>query len=132
MLFLFAPTLTMFSNKKKLQLHNNSFAALVLHTKNGAVVNTSFITNLDDPDLQIRTAPALYKAIKLADNKTLAAIKKQLPKYSYPDNVITSAKLYPFAKYGIDIKIKKSQCHFIRALESQRAKKKRVFLALVF
>lgn len=50
-----------------------------------------------------------------------------MSRYSYPDNVITSAKLYPFAKYGIDIKIKKSQCHFIRALESQRAKKKAIF-----
>jgi len=124
--FLFAPTLTIFSNKKSCN-YTTILCGISITYENGAVVNTSFITNLDDPDLQIRTAPTLYKAVKLADNKTLAAIKKQLPKYSYPDSVITSAKLYPFAKYGIDIKIKKSQCHFIRALESQRAKKKAIF-----
>ena len=128
--FLFAPTLTIFSNKRSYN-YTTILCGISITYENGAVVNTSFITNLDDPALQIRTAPTLYKVVKLADNKTLAAIKKQLPKYFYPDNVITSAKLYPFAKYGIDIKIKKSQCHFIRALESQKAKK-RLFLALVF
>lgn len=127
--FLFAPTLTVFSNISNKRSCNYTviLCGISITYENDAVVNTSFITNLDDPDLQIRTAPTLYKAVKFADNKTLAAIKKQLPKYSYPDSVITSAKLYPFAKYGIDIKIKKSQCHFIRALESQRAKKKVIF-----
>ena len=124
--FLFAPTLTMLSNKRCCD-YTVILCGISITYANGARVNTSFITNLDDPDLQIRAVPVLYEAVKLADDKTLSAIKKQFPKYSYPDSVITSAKLYPFAKYGIDIKIKKSQCHFIRALDSQRAEKKAIF-----
>ena len=124
--FLFAPTLTIFSNKRSCN-YTTILCGISITYENGAVVNTSFITNLDDPALQIRTAPTLYKAVKLADEKTLAAIKKQLPKYSYPDNVITSTKLYPFAKYGIDIKIKKITMPFHQSFRITKSKEKGYF-----
>lgn len=124
--FLFAPTLTVFSNKRCCD-YTVILCGIGITYENGAVVNTSFITNLDDPDLQIRAVPVLYEAVKLADDKTLSAIKKQLPKYSYPDSVITSAKLYPFAKYGIDIKIKKITMPFYQSFRITKGEEKGYF-----
>lgn len=129
--FLFAPTLTMFSNKRSCN-YTTILCGISITYENGAVVNTSFITNLDDPDLQIRTAPALYKAIKVADDKTLSVIKKQLPKYSYPDSVITASKLYPFAKYGIDIKIKKNTMPFYQSFRITKGEEKGYFWCWLF
>ena len=95
--------------------------------ENGATIATSFVTNLESPDIAMRTAPMLFQAVKAANTLELKKIKKQLPKYSYPDNVLTAAKIYPYNKYGIDVVIKNSECYFIRSLASQREKKKAIF-----
>ena len=124
--FLFAPTLTVLSNKKSLDFTAIPCGADLTY-ENGAVVNTSFVTNLDNKEIQIRTAPRLYEAIKKANEENIRQTKKELPKYSYPDNLITAARIYPLAKYGIEFKVLKSQCKHIRALDSQRKVKKAIF-----
>ena len=92
---LFAPALTLFGC--------DAPCSIVVHESityaNGAAVNTSFITNLDDS--KIRTAPALKTAIRLAV-KGLKDSRK-LPKYSYPANAVTAAQMGKVASVQLSI-----------------------------
>ena len=80
--------------------------------ENGAVVNTSFATNLEPHEIRARTPPTLYKAVDEANK-----INKQKDKKS----------IYPFAKYGIDFVIPRSESVRVPALDAQRQLKKTVF-----
>jgi len=116
--FLFGPTLTLFGGanreKEKFIITN---AAITY--ENGAVVNTSFATNMGE--YQVMTAPELKSAIELANKENNKA--KKLPKYDYPYNVITSARLGKITT--VDFKVKRGV--FIRCLDSQKEKKKAIF-----
>ncbi|MCM1334283.1 MAG: chromosome partitioning protein ParB [Bacteroides sp.] len=118
--FLFAPTLTILTRK------NAEYTMIVIRGdityENGAEINTSFITNLDDPEIVIRTAPTIYRAVKEADEKGKA--RKKLPKYKYPGNIVTAAKLYLFSERGIDLKIGRSESTLIAVLDAQKEKGK--------
>ena len=50
--------------------------------ENGAVVNTSFATNLEPHEIRARTPPTLYKAVDEANKINTQKDKKSLPKYS--------------------------------------------------
>ena len=91
--------------------------------ENGAVVKTSFVTNLDK-QYTVFTAPDLYMAIAAFnfEKKT-----KHLPKYSYPAEIITSAELQKMAFCGVSFQIPVTDCVFCDALESQKKKKKSIF-----
>ena len=123
--FLFAPTLTLFCAKLK-EITYLPIGITVTY-ENSANVNTSFITNLEPEEIAIRTDHKLYNALNNANKENLRFIKKQLPKYKYPKNVVTSAYLYQFSKIGIDLKIGKSECFKISALDSQKSKNKSIF-----
>ena len=94
---------------------------------NGAVVNTSFVTNLEPPDVRLRTAPDLYNVVNDANKANLAVQKKQLPKYRYPLEVITMANLSPYSKYGIEFTIPRDESTRISALDMQRESKKSIY-----
>ena len=115
--FLFAPTLTMFAGSNKLDLTYIPCGTQITYA-NGAKVNTSFVTNLDT--CRIRSAPALYRAVDDADEVNQRAQTKQLPKYSYPDHVLTSAAAYRYSQYGVDYRLEKGDCVFIRTMDAQR------------
>ena len=121
--FLFAPYLTNFSTQTKGICHIITDTSIVY--ENGAEVGTSFLTNLDE--YEIRTAPRLAKAIEEANKENRRKVKKQLQKYSYPENVLTATMVGYIGKYGIDLKISHEDCKFIRALESQKAVGKGIF-----
>ena len=95
--------------------------------ENGAVVNTSFATNLEPHEIRARTPPTLYKAVDEANKINTQKDKKSLPKYSYPIELVTTAAIYPFAKYGIDFVIPRSESVRVSALDAQRQYKKAVF-----
>ena len=95
--------------------------------ENGATINTSFATNLEPHEIRARTPPTLYKAIDEANKINRQKDKKSLPKYSYPMEVVTTAAIYPFAKYGIDFVIPRSESVRVSALDAQRQCKKTVF-----
>lgn len=117
--FIFAPTLTLFSGRQ-----NVTYIAtgVTVRYENKAKVNTSFITNLDNA--LIRTAPKLYKAIELANTKPT----KTLPKYEYPDNLLTASMLPVLNQADIDFSLTTDDaCCFIRALDAQRALGKTIF-----
>lgn len=114
--FLFAPAMTLIMPAPVAHL---AVGADIIY-ENGARVKTSFITNMDDCALD--TAPELYAMLAKA-----APPPKEMAKYQYPDAVITGALAMKFAKYGISFRVPRSECMFIRALDSQRASGKAVF-----
>ena len=96
--------------------------------ENGAVIGTAFITNLEDGIA--RACPELGKIIKETDERLRKEKTRELPKYSYPDNVLTAAMLGYIAKHGVELKIWNGT--FLRALDDQRAKGKTIFGGGVF
>ena len=119
--FLFAPHLTLFTNA--MAAYSFIVANAEITYDNGAKVNTSFVTNLDENF--IRTAPSLKSAVEDANKRTLRDGGKTIPKYSYPDTVISAALLGRIANE--DFKLHRNECCFIRALDSQRPFKKAIF-----
>ena len=123
--FLFAPTLTLFTSSSSYSCAIPTAASVVY--ENGASVNTSFLTNLEDPSLRLRSAPSLYKAVTEAVECDQKQKRKELPKYIYPDNIITSAFVARLSRYGIDFKITKSESLPISELDSQKKAKKNIY-----
>ena len=123
--FLFSPTLT------GLVSYSDRCTALAVGVdityENGATIATSFITNLEPENIRLRTSPTLYKAVHEANVKNRQEQKKQLPKYEYPSNVVSSAAVYPYSKYGIDFVITRDESVRISSLDSQRKAKKGIF-----
>ena len=121
--FLFAPALTLYSARNC----DVSYLAAGCNItyENGAEVPTSFITNMDD--CRVRTCPELYEAVKKANQDNLKKIKKQVPKYEYPDEVITAAIVQRWTHYGIQYKVKKESCVHISELDMQKEKGKAIF-----
>ena len=116
--FLFAPHLTLFGGA------SSEVSALVVGAsityENGANVNTSFITNLEQHAVRFRSAPTLYRAVKSANDEFLKTITKQLPKYTYPKHVVMSTTIAPFSRLGIDFVGYRSETAMVRELDSQK------------
>ena len=123
--FLFAPTLTLFSSSSSTACAIPTSASVVY--ENGASVNTSFLTNLEPDELRVRTAPELQKAVQDASDETQKALHKELPKYSYPDEVLTSAMVARWSKYGIEFRLPVADSVQIDALDAQKEAGKAIF-----
>ena len=119
--FLFAPHLTMFSAKDGRT--NYIVCDAVIAYANGARVNTGFVTNMGHDF--IRTAPELKKVVEVASAKARKESIAKLPRYQYPDAVISPALLGKIC--NVDFRLQRNECSFIRSLESQRAQKKTIF-----
>ena len=117
--FLFAPTLTLFSSSSS---SSSSAVALpcgvAITYENGAVVPTSFVTNLEDN--RIRVIPELYKVVEAANDKNLEATRRTLPKYKYPDYVLTAAMCNYMCAHDAPLTIKREDSQHIRYLDSQK------------
>lgn len=94
--------------------------------ENGAVVKTSFVTSLDKGVIA-RSCPELSDAVNEMVNKLKAENTKQLPKYVYPDHVLTAAMLQRYARYGVGLEIRAEDCTTIHALDAQREHKKAIY-----
>lgn len=121
--FLFGPALTICS-ARALDVTYVCTGAGITYA-NGAEVPTSFITNLDT--CRLRTAPALYRAIDAANTVNLKAGKTQLPKYIFPDYVMTAAIAQRWCHYGIEYRLEKSDCVRIGALDAMKEAGKSIF-----
>ena len=121
--FLFGPTLTLFSGASVACCAIPCGAAVVY--ENGASVNTSFVTNLEDK--QVHAYPELYKAIEKANAYNESLKHKALPKYTYPDEIITAAMVARWCKYGVEYVLDRSECERIGALDAQRKTGKSIF-----
>ena len=121
--FLFSPTLTMF----RPWFAEFGICAVCANAQvtydNGAVVNTSFVTNLENGGCIARSAPGLRKKIGAENDKQ----KKTLPRYEYPCNVLTAAMINTFSKNGIDYRLNRADCTFIKVLDAQKRQKKSIY-----
>lgn len=124
--FLFAPSLTALSGRKVAMRMNHIICDANITYENGAVVRTAFVTSYGG-DVIAQTAPSLGAAISEAMKKTLAETKREVPKYEYPNHVLTAAMLQKYSKYGIDMKVRRGECTLISALDAQRGAKKAIF-----
>lgn len=112
--FLFAPHLTLLSPV------GMNWTGIVCDARvtyeNGACVDTSFVSNLFG-DIRIMTAPDLLARIKNAA-KTKRRLM-DLPKYIYPDNVVSAALLGKIASY-VKFEVRASECRRVRKLDNQK------------
>lgn len=119
--FLFAPHLTLFSVAQELPV-TYIVADASIKYENGAVVNTSFVTNLRKTPA-IQTATDLKKAIKTAQ----LDLDAKKPVYEYPSEVLTVSRLAWIVKRGVDVCIERDNTHAIRGLASQKQSGKSIF-----
>jgi hypothetical protein len=117
--FLFAPHMTLFSSNLKC-------TAIVVGCdiiyENGATVKTSFLSNIFS-DLRILSAPKLYDELKKINNSN----KVSLPKYEYPNHIITVSKVQKLVENGIEFKVNYSDCYHCSQLEAQKKHGKTLF-----
>ena len=126
--FLFAPSLTAFGSVKTFARCNHIVTDCNITYENGAVVKTSFVTNLGDQDIVAQTSPELQARVNYANDENLASKKaKPLPKYSFPDNIVTAALMMRYCRYGIKMEIRRGECLRVSKLDSMRDKGKAIF-----
>ena len=120
--FLFAPALTVISSMRRIHGITAVIAPHKITYENGAVVNTSFMTNLM-PSIKVKTAPILLEKLIKAEN----LLKAKLPKYDYPDNILMANSLHKLCRAGIDFEVNANSCQYISQLASQKDKGKALF-----
>lgn len=120
---LFAPTLTLFSSTDNVVNYVQVNAPIRYH--NGAIVNTSLVTNLGDN--LIETAPDLRRRIVEAQKKSGVQAHAASKKYVYPEHVISSALLDKYVKHVQPFVLKRSEVYFVKTLDAQRAAKKGIY-----
>ena len=121
--FMFAPALTVLSSCRG--KHNAVITDSDITYENGAKVRTAFVTNMGD--YFIHVSSDLHDAIERADELHKIETKTTLPKYIYPDEVLTAATIQKIAKHGQTLRFKKEDCAFVRSLDSQKATGKALF-----
>jgi hypothetical protein len=93
--------------------------------ENGANVKTAFVTNMGD--YKIHVSSELYTAINDAQEEAKRQTTASLPKYEYPENLLTSALIQKIARHGQTLKIKADSCFFVRGIDAQKSKGKAIY-----
>lgn len=124
--WLFAPHLPLFAHAKR------PVTLVVVNTRieyeNGAIVNTDFITNLWPGSPAAVADGRLNLRIREAMKRLKGQGAVELPKYSYPGNLLTSAYLGTYISgRGGFLEIPREEVEPVGALDSMRASKKSIF-----
>ena len=122
--FLFCPSLTALSasGRRYVLETNHIIPSSDITYENGAVVRTAFVTNLDTDGTVLESAPDLGDLINAKDDELQRAKRVMLPKYIYPDNVITSARVQWLATHHTPYKVHRDECVSISSLDAQNGK----------
>ena len=126
--FLFGPTLTIIGLLRKHSRKNRCCVVLIgnqITYENGATVQTSYITNME-PEYNLRIEGELRERMEAVNDRLKKAKTAQLPKYSYPMNVITG-KDYRLAKYGQTFRLRRKDCVVVPELDAQKVHGKQIF-----
>lgn len=109
--FIFAPELTLFAAADCDVTYINCDAHIIY--ENGADVRTGFITNMIQ-DLRV------WCSVELRDKLDAAQPDDDKSKqgFIYPDNIITSAILAKIVKRGVELKVRKCSCEYIKQSDS--------------
>lgn len=124
--FLFSPALTVLNT-----LNRDGVCAVIAQAEvvyeNGAVVRTSFLTSMDQ--MKIVVAPDLHTIVEEASYQAQLGAGKvaELPSYTYPMEVATSARLGWLAVHGTGLEISPTECVHIRALDMQKQQGKAIY-----
>ena len=122
--FLFCPSLTAFSS------FDERCDVLVCDAnityENGAVVRTAFVTSLPS-EYVAESVPDLGGEVNRVCDELRHRDSATLPKYEYPDEVITAAKLQWMASHHTELRIRRGECCKIGALDAQKAVGKAIF-----
>ena len=124
--FLFCPSLTAMSGRRNFGEVCAVICDANITYENGAVVRTAFTTNLET-DLVARTVPELGREINAVSDEIARRTKTELPKYTYPDEVVTAAMMQRWAKYGVEYSVRRCECTLVQALDSQREAGKTIY-----
>ena len=108
--FLFGPTLTLFSSSSSC---SKIVCGATITYANGALVNTSFLTNLWG-DKAIICDGELCKRLEAIDANTKP--RKQLAKLAYPDCVTSAALLAKISKRGVSLTIPYEEMRSIKKI----------------
>lgn len=82
--------------------------------ENKAKVNTNYASNLFG-DTAIMTAPRLSQLIAACPSQMT---KANLPKYRYPDEVLSVSDMATICRGGIDFRVGREECRIIRDLDN--------------
>lgn len=124
--FLFAPSLTCFGGKNVCLRMNHIVPDADIVYENGAVVRTAFVTSFGG-DVVARSCPELHDMIAEVSEKLRKQKTGELPKYSYPDHVMTAAMLQRYSKYGVLFEVRRSDCVRVSKLDAQKEHGKAIF-----
>ena len=116
--FLFAPHTTIFNLDAP---YTRLVCGAGVIYENGAVVSTSFASNLFG-DVLAMSVPDLFERLAAA-----ARSKDPLQRYSYPSHLLTFSDLARCARHGVAVSIPRSEAAFVRRLDSQQAAKKAIY-----
>ena len=108
--FLFAPALTLFSGVNTFPKLTHIVCDAKVTYENGAVVPTSFVTNMGDGSVAAMSCPELSRRINEVNDRLVKAKTKQLPKYEYPDHLLTAAKMQWMARHGTELTVLHRDC----------------------
>ena len=120
--FLFAPALVLFNYATRCCCVGTH---VDITYDNGAVVKTSFITNLENT--RAKSEPRLFGMVDEANRQNLKENRVELPKYDYPMEVLTASRLGYYSKYGIEFAVDVDESYCIRCLDSQKATDKTIY-----
>ena len=122
--FLFCPSLTAFSG------FDERCCVLLCDSnvtyENGAVVRTGFVTSLPSENVA-ESEPDLGDAIRGVCNELRRRKSEELPKYEYPPEVLTAARMQFYAAHHTRYAVPKGECCRVSALDSQRAVGKGIY-----
>lgn len=116
--FLFAPHLTLFTCD--IDCTHIVTSADIIY-ENGAVVKTSFLSNMFG-NVKVLGDAELYAKLKALNNP-----KNELPKYQYPDNVLTVSMVAGWVEKGVSFSLDKNQVAHCRGLDDQKRHGKQIF-----
>ena len=122
--FLFAPSLTLFGSGRDCDVCYIASGISVTY-ENGAVVDTGFVTNLDKA--KVRAVAELHDRVQEAADEYRKELRRELPKYSYPDEVLTATMVSYMCKHGQDLAIYPDECERITQLDAQKEADKALY-----
>jgi len=117
--FLFAPHLTLFSSD--LDCTHLVVGGDITY-ENKATVRTSFLSNMFG-DAKVIGDAEFYKELEAINETT----KASLPKYVYPENVLTVSMVTNMVNRGVSFRLDKGQTAHARGLDSQKKHGKGLF-----
>lgn len=116
---LFAPALVGLANGIEDKPATILAAGCAITYENGALVNTSFVTNLETEYI-VRSCPDLCQAVAKANAEARAVRVKHVPKYKYPNHVATLSQFNYFSAHDTFFGVRRGDAVRISAMDEQR------------